>query len=388
MNRARRKAPPVYAAPSLAGSRVAAVRVVHVHRIAGIGGSERHLLALLPALAAFGVEPLMLGLDVPSAAPDPFYDRLGEDGVEFVRVPAPRDLDPGLARRVVRLVRGAKPDVVHTHLVHGDLYGAAGAAASRARLVSTKHNDDPFRAGPFRYVDRALTLRTSAVVCITHALARFVVDCVGLPARKVVVVPYGLDASPEPWGPNTDLALPPDAPLLLAIARLAPQKGLDVAIRALADLRARGHRAVLVVLGEGRERSRLTALAAELGIADAVFLPGREGDVGAWLRRADVLVHPARWEGFGLAILEAMLVGRPVVATRVSAIPELVVDGETGVLVAPDDASAFADAVASLLVDPARAAAMGERGRARALAEFSVEEMARRTNEVYVRVAA
>ena len=111
--------------------------------------------------------------------------------------------------------------------------------------------------------------------------------------------------------------------------------------------------------------------------------PGRVGDVAWWLRRASVVVHPARWEGFGLALLEAMLCARPVVASAVSSVPEIVADGETGLLVPSDDPVALADAVASLLDDRTRAAAMGEAGRARAVMEFSVALMADRTVAAY-----
>ena len=114
-----------------------------------------------------------------------------------------------------------------------------------------------------------------------------------------------------------------------------------------------------------------------------MHLPGRVGDVSWWLRRATVVVHPARWEGFGLALLEAMLCGRPVVASRVSAIPEVVEDGVTGLLVAPDEAGALATAIAALLGDPARAVAMGASGRRRAVERFTLEECTRRTVELY-----
>ena len=133
------------------------MRVVHIHRIRGIGGSERHLLTLLPALAERGVEPLFLGLDDPASEPEPFYRELG---VDAVRLSCPRDLDPGLARRVRSELRRLRPDVVHTHLVHGDVYGALGAG--RVPLVSTKHNDDRFRLGPFRHVERLITRRASS----------------------------------------------------------------------------------------------------------------------------------------------------------------------------------------------------------------------------------
>ncbi len=345
------------------------VNVLHVHRIGGIGGSERHLLTLLPALADRGVDVRFLGLDDPSRAPGPFYEALR---VPFERVSAPRDVDPRLALRVRSSVRSA--DLVHTHLVHADVYGALGAR----RLISTKHNDDPFRAGPFRFVERVLARRAARIVAITQALAQFQVDRVGLPVEKVEVIHYGLDDVPGAWGTNSGDDLPLDVPVVLAVCRLEAQKGVDVAVRALPTIRERHPETQLVVLGEGPQRSELERLAGSLDVP--VHLPGRVPDVGAWLRRADLLVHPARWEGFGLALLEAMLAGLPVVATNVSSIPEIVVDGETGLLVPSDDATALAGAVTRVLDDPGN---YGERGRARACAEFSVARMADRTLAVY-----
>jgi glycosyltransferase involved in cell wall biosynthesis len=223
----------------------------------------------------------------------------------------------------------------------------------------------------FRYVERALARRASRIIAITHALARFQIERVGLPRDKVEVIHYGLDEPPAAWGTNAPDDIPRDAPLLLAVCRLEPQKGVDVAIQALEAI-ADAH---LVVLGEGPQRGELEQLAD-----DRVHLLGRVPDVAAWLRRADVLVHPVRWEGFGLALLEAMLCALPVVATRVSSIPEVVVDGETGILVPPDDPDALAAAVARLLDNPE---GYGAAGRARARQEFSVARMADRTLTVY-----
>lgn len=364
------------------------MRVAHLHRMRGIGGSERHLLTLLPALGEHGLEPVFIGLDDPASAPEPFYAQLSEAGVPFVRLACPRDLDPALARSVVRAVRRVRPALVHTHLVHADVYGALAAVLTRTALVSTKHNDDRFRVGPFRFVEQALTRRAARVIAITHALARFNVEHVGLPEDKIDVVHYGLDRLPEPWGANEPVALPPDARVLLAISRLVEQKGIDVAVQALAELRREHRNAVLVVLGEGPSRASLEALAGSLGVEDAVFLPGRAGDVAWWLRRAELLVHPARWEGFGLALLEAMLAELPIVATGVSAIPEIVADGETGLLVAPDDPPALARALRRVLAEPELAARLGRAALERARAEFSVERMARRTLDVYEAAAS
>jgi glycosyltransferase involved in cell wall biosynthesis len=336
----------------------------------GIGGSERHLLALLPALAERGIDPVFIGLDDPEWQADDFYGALR---VPAVRIPAPRDVDPLLLARVVRAVRA---DVVHTHLVHADVYGAVAAKLRGSKLVSTKHNDDPFRLGAFRHVERGLARLSDRVVTITDALRDFNVERVGIDAAKIETIHYGLDDLPEPWGVNPPDDVPGDARVLLSVARLTTQKGIDVAIRALPLL---PDDTVLVVLGEGPEHATLDALAQELGVAGRVHLLGRVPDVSAWLRRSTVLVHPARWEGFGLGVLEAMLAGLPVVASRVSSLPELVADGETGVLVQPDDPSALAVGVARALEQPG----LGDAGRERAKREFSVARMADKTVGLY-----
>jgi glycosyltransferase involved in cell wall biosynthesis len=352
------------------------VKIVHVHRMRGIGGSERHLLALLPALAERGVGVAFVGLDDPDWDVAPFYEALG---LPARHLRSARDVDLGLPQRLRHTLEELRPDVVHTHLVHADVYGTLASPRAPWRLVSTKHNDDPFRAGPFRFVERALTKRTSRVIAITHALRRFCVERVGLPEAKVDVVHYGVDDVPA-WG--HDDPTPPGGRFVLVVGRLVGQKGVDVAVRALAvlpdDVR-------LAVLGDGPERPRLEALARELGVADRVLLPGRVGDVAAWLRAAELVLHPVRWEGFGLAVLEAMLAERPVVASAVSAVPELVVGGQTGLLVPPDDAGALAASAAELLADPERAARMGAAGLRRARAEFSVARMVDATLGVYER---
>jgi glycosyltransferase involved in cell wall biosynthesis len=351
------------------------MRVVHVHRMRGIGGSERHLLTLLPALAERGVDPVFVGLDDPAWDPADFYDALR---VPAVRIVSPRDIDPLL---VPRLARTLSADVVHTHLVHADVYGGLAAKLRGTRLVSTKHNDDPFRVGPFRFAERGLTRLTDRVIAITESLRMFTIERVGVPAGKVETIHYGLDGLPAAWGENPPDEVPEDARVLLAVSRLTKQKGIDLAVRALESL---PDGTVLVVLGEGPERAELERLAAELRVEERLFLLGRVPDVATWLLRASVFVHPARWEGFGLAVLEAMLAGLPVVAANVSSLPELVLDGETGILVEPDDVAALAGGIVRALEAPE----LGSAGVARARSEFSVARMADRTAAVYAQILA
>jgi glycosyltransferase involved in cell wall biosynthesis len=170
---------------------------------------------------------------------------------------------------------------------------------------------------------------------------------------------------------------------LLAVGRLEPQKGFDVLVDAVAILRRQGVDVKLDIAGEGGERARLTAQIARAGLEAHVALLGRREDVAALMRGADAFVHPARWEGFGLVLLEAMSAGLPIVATAVGAIPEVVADGETALLAPPDSPEAFAAAVAGLVADPVLARRLGVGGYERLSTRFTPVEMARRTAAVY-----
>jgi glycosyltransferase involved in cell wall biosynthesis len=361
------------------------MKVLHVHKVTGVGGSERHLLTLLPALRERGVDATFLGLDVAGTDAPRFYRELDAPALH---VPCGPDVSPRLARDVLRAVRAQRPDLVHTHLVHADVYGATASALAGVPLVSTRHNDDRYLLGPFRYVDRLFARRARRLIAISDAVRRFLVS-IGHPARKIETIHYGLDEPPrEPSEVTPEAAgVPAGVPLVLAVGRLAAQKDHPTLLRAFALARERNPDAVLAILGIGPLERETRALAAGLGLERALFMPGRL-EIRDWLERASVFAHSSRWEGFGIVLLEAMLAGLPVAATRVSAVPEVVADGETGVLVEPGDAHGLGGALDALLSDQARARAYGEAGRARARERFSVARMADRTVEVYERAAS
>jgi glycosyltransferase involved in cell wall biosynthesis len=358
------------------------MRVVHMTKVKGIGGCEQHLLALLPVLRERGIDARFLSLDAGGDS-ERFHRALDDRGVPWQRVPCGADVSPLLAGRVFRAVRAERPDLVHTHMVHADAYGSLAAHTLGTPFVSTRHNDDRYLLGPFRYVDRALMRGVKKIVAISDAVREFHVRS-GLPAEKLVTIHYGLDeppATPSELTPE-QAGIPAGVPLVLAIGRLIEQKDHATLLAAFARLRDAQPDAHLGILGWGPLEQATRERAAALGLDGRVVIPGRV-EPRDWLARADVFAHTSRWEGFGIVLLEAMLAGLPVVATGVSAVPEIVADGRTGYLVPAGDATALAGRLAELLADPARGRMLGETGRARALAEFSVAHMADRTLEVY-----
>jgi glycosyltransferase involved in cell wall biosynthesis len=359
------------------------VKVLHIHKLTGVSGSENHLLVLLPALRAAGVDARFLGLDVAGSDAPVFYERLDELQVPYRQVRCGMDVSPRMARDVIRAVKLERPDLVHTHLVHGDVYGAAAASSLRLPYVSTRHNDDRYLLGPFRFVDRAIARPARRLIAISDALRRFLEQAGHAPA-KLVTIHYGLDAAPAAPSQLTPEAagIPEGSPLLLAVGRLIAQKDHPTLLHAFVRVRDRHPEARLAILGSGPLEEATRALVRELALDDAVVLPGRQ-EPRDWLARADVFVHTSRWEGFGIVLLEAMLASLPIVATSVSAVPEVVVDGETGLLVGAGAVEALAAALDDLLADPGRAQRLGSAGLERARSDFSIARMAERTVAVY-----
>lgn len=367
------------------------MRVAHITKSTGIAGSERHLSLLLPGLRARGVKTCMLVLEDPRH-PVTAWCRALREGVDTVQtIPVYAHLDPGLTSRLAQQLRAFQPDVVHTHLLHADLYGlAASRRAGVPHAVSSRHNQDAFRHNPFiKWLNRRAMRHVERVIAISASVARFVSEVEGTPPQRVVTIHYGLDAPLS--GPHDrerararlGLTGGDDLALIGFVGRLVRQKGADLALQAFAKARRRYPQSRLVIVGDGPRRRRLEAQAERLALTDSVIFTGWADDASSLMPAFDMVVAPSRWEGFGLIILEAMGRGRPVIASRAGAFPEIVADGETGLLVPSESPDALADAMESLLGAPDRAADMGRAGKARLAETFSVGKMVDATLRVY-----
>jgi glycosyltransferase involved in cell wall biosynthesis len=353
-------------------------RVLHVAKVAGISGSENHLLLLLPALRERGLDVrfAMLHEDEPGAAE--FAARLEAHGIPVDRIRLRRALSPLAFFRLVRIIRRHRPAIVHTHLVHADFHALPAGRLTRVPLlVSTKHGFNPFRDGRvFATVDRLVGRLADVHIAISAGLARYLAEREGFDAASFEVVHYGIEPGSAPPAPA-------GMPRLAIVGRLIPIKGHDVLLRAIAAVRRERPELTLDVVGDGPLEGQLRATVDELGLADVVTFSGRVSPAAPAFEAAEVVVVPSFGEGFGMVALEAMERGRPVIASAVGGLPEIVDDGRTGVLVPPGDVDALAAAIRDLTASPARTAAMGAAGRARAIEQFSQDRCTDRTLELY-----
>ena len=354
------------------------MKVLHVGKVSGISGSEAHLLTLLPDLRARGWDVRFCLLHEDEQGAWEFAGRLVDAGVPVDGIRLPRDADPLAFSRVLRVVRRAGPAILHTHLVHGDAYGLpAGKLARVPVLASTKHGFNTFRERrAFAAGDRALGRLVDLHIAISAGLAGYLAESEGFDRDSFEIVHYGIEAGDEP--PPL-----PDAPRLLCAGRLVPIKGHETLLRAFADARAALPALELEIAGDGPLRGALENLSRQLGLESAVRFLGRVSPVTGLYERAALVVVPSLGEGFGMSALEASERARPVIASAVGGLPEIVEDGRTGRLVPPGDQAALAAAIVELATDRGRADELGRAARVRARAEFSLERCADRTDALY-----
>ena len=372
------------------------MRIAHIIKVTRISGAERHLLFLVEGLRKRGIDAHLIILVERDRPMDEMARAAEKRDIPLTRLTIHRDYDLPLLLRLRRALRQIKPDIVHTHLIHADVFGyAAAKLAQVSAVVSSRHLDDIFRyRSRWRRINRWLWRRIDAGIAISAAMKRFALETEDAPADKVSIVLYGMEYR---WRSDDDIAssrdqlrtelnLPPAAQVLGMASRLVEQKGIPYALEALRRIRSDFPRAHLVIAGDGEKAGELRRLASMLGIADRVCWLGWREDAADLMAAFDIFLLPSLHEGFGLALLEAMARRVPIIASRVGAIPEVVVDGETGILVEARNVDQLAEAMARLLKDRALRKYMGLLGAARLEEHFSVDKMVDGTLAIYQKI--
>jgi glycosyltransferase involved in cell wall biosynthesis len=356
-----------------------AVKVLHLQKVAGISGSEAHLLSLLPRLRERGWDVRMLMLHEHEPGAWDFARALESRGVPLDAIPLRADVDPIAFVQLAGYLARHRPRILHTHLVHADAYGQMAGLLARVPVrFSTKHGFNEFREGrAFAFGDRTVASLAHVHIAISRGLARYLAQTEGFREESFEIVHYGITSNgePEPYSG--------DVPRLLCVGRLIPIKGHIVLLRAFAAAKRELPGLELDIAGRGPLEPALRALARELGVADSVRFLGYVAPIQGAIERAAIVVVPSMGEGFGMVALEAMERARPVIAAEIGGLGELVRDGETGLLVEAGEAEPLRAAIVELAGNLERAAEMGRAGRKRALLEFLEQRCVDRTEILY-----
>lgn len=368
-----------------------ALTVLHVLEAVG-HGTGRHLVDLVDHAAGVVHEVVLPHRPTPrgEGRSSTTVDALRARGVVVHEVPLRRSpAHPDLLRaiRSVRHLAGDRGvDVVHGHATVGGVVARLAAARTGRPVVVTPNGLHPSRA--VQLAERALAPLTGAMIAVSASEAALLRARGLCPTDRIHVVPNGIALEVPP--PHTrrlrvDLALDDATRLVGWIGRLSRQKAPEVLVAAAAGLPADVH---VVLIGGGPDRDAVAAAARRAGTSGRVHLVGHVAGAAGLLPQLDVLALPSRWEGAPYVPLEAFRAGVPVVASDVTGTRDVVLDGDTGWLVPPDDPGGLSRALAEALADPDEAARRASRGRARLVDHHDVRDMGRQTAALYAKVAS
>jgi glycosyltransferase involved in cell wall biosynthesis len=377
------------------------IRVLRVIARLNVGGPALHVTYLTRGLAERGYETTLVAGDV-ARGEESMAFVAQRAGVSVVQLPGlSRELSPVrdaiAAWRLARIIRSVRPDVVHTHTAKAGAVGRAAAllAGRRPVVVHTFHGHvlrgyfGTLGTLVFRVIETALARVSDRLVAVSPEVRDELVGLGVAPESKFSVIRLGIELEPrvafdgDPLDVRRRLGIDADRFVVGWFGRMTAVKRTDDLLAALAALCERGVDAVLLLVGDGDDRVRLEQRAFDLGLARSCLFLGYQEDVAAWYAICDAVVLSSASEGTPVTIIEALAAGRPVVATRVGGVPDVVEDGETGFLVGRGDTAAMAEQLEVLARDPALRTSMGETGRERVLRRYAVERLVGDVDALY-----
>jgi glycosyltransferase involved in cell wall biosynthesis len=380
------------------------VRVLRVIARLNMGGPALHVAYLSAGLAPLGYETTLVAGELARGEASMSFVAEGR-GVPIVRIPQlSREIAPlgdAIAiARLVELIRRERPHVIHTHTAKAGAVGRVAAVLAggspRPIVVHTFHGHvlrgyfGPLRTNAFKLLERRLAGVTDALIAVSPQVRDDLVALGVAPPEKFAVLRLGIELEERVAASNGAredarrlLGVPPDRFVVGWIGRMTAVKRTDDVLLALKRLRERGVDATLCMVGDGPARDDVERRAFELGLARHSLYLGYQEEVAPWYAAFDAVVLPSSNEGTPATAIEALAAGRPVVATRVGGVPDVVRDGEDGFLVEPGDVEALGDRLADLASDPARRERMGEAGRARVPSRYAVGRLVEDMDRLY-----
>jgi len=358
------------------------VKVVHLETGRHFYGGPQQVIWLMRGLRALGIENVLVC--PPEAA---IAEEAQADDFEVTEIQCLGDVDIKFAASMRRWLRSANADLMHSHSRRGaDVLGGWAADRAGVPAVLSRRVDNP-ESPPmvklrYRWYRKIIAISDNVAAAL---------DAQSVPADRVTVIRDAVDTgifddAADRTGLQLQFGIPSTAYTIAVVAQLIPRKGHRFLFDVLPGLCKKYPQIKVVIFGEGPAEDDLKALCRRLGLSGAVQFAGFRRDLDDYLAAFDLLVHPAEKEGMGVAMLKAAAAGLPVLAFDMAGAREAVQNGLTGVLVPPGDLEGLQSAIEMFLLSPDKGRQLGEAGRARMLAEFSVDAMAEQHRDLYVEV--
>lgn len=358
------------------------MNILHLISSGGMYGAEAVILTLSHELQRFEHQS---SLAVFANANQKIHERASAEGFLSGLIPCKGQLSSEAVRAIRNQVQQQKIDVLHAHGYKADLYAWAALRNSDLPLVSTCHTwyDNDLAVRMYGVLDRRVLRNYTRVVAVSTEVQQRLLAS-GVQAARIQRIHNGIDLRPFTKAANnrgTRLAAR-DLRVGL-VGRLSQEKGIDVFIKAAGIVTKTLPEVRFIVIGEGPDRSFLEAQIRRLGLEDRVTLAGHQEFMSEVYAKLDVMVSASRQEGMPMALLEGMASGLPLVGTSVGEVATLILPGETGLLVASNDAEALAAAMQQVLEDAGKRLVFGQNARRRIEQEFSARHMADEYSKIY-----
>jgi glycosyltransferase involved in cell wall biosynthesis len=360
------------------------VKVLQLISSGGYYGAENMLLNLCASQEKARCENSLLlfyNVHVPNVE---FYERARRRGLSVRMVHCKGRADWRAVRQIEEYIQEDAVDLVHTHGYKADLYGYLAAWRCHKPVVATCHNwvGGTAALGIYNHLDRMALKKFNALAAVSDAVAQRLL-AFGVPSEKIKTIANGIDVAAFERAHPLPLLKAEGSTVVGVVARLDLQKGFEYLLRAARELCKTFPGLKIVIAGEGPDRNRIEEMIQQYGLQSSVVLAGQQSNMPAVYAAMDIFVLPSLNEGLPMTVLEAMAASKPVIATRVGAIPSVIKDGENGLLVAPKDSEGLRNAVASLLNDPERRRQLGDQAHAWVSQNYTSEAMALKYREMY-----
>jgi len=351
------------------------------------GGAERNLLQLAKRLDRANWEPHVYSLQPGGALISDFETA----GIPVTSLQASKRNPLGIVNQLTRELKQFQPHILQSFLYHANIVGRIAARRACVPIVVSGVRVAEKRSKRRLWLDWLTDRLVTHHVCVSAAVAQFMIDQAGLPAEKVTTIPNGVDAACFAEAKPVDLSqfsIPKNSTTLLFVGRLDPQKAPLNLMQACEPVLSRQKQVHLLLVGDGPLKPDIESWIEQHSLVNRIHLTGWRDDVAGIYKAAHCLVLPSLWEGMPNVVLEAMAAGLPVVATNVEGCNELIQDHQTGLLVPPDDISALSEAISAMLQNPNRASEYAQSSQVIVFKYFTQNIMAQKYIELYEKLQA